>query len=123
MWLPGRALLITEYLSGDYQNILTFPFPLLIMFQFIMSVESNLKISNSRFDSEENTVEVCYRHFEVTPLLLLGDHKPPGGVTAHVGLQGLFKDLMEFMNNKSDEISLGAGVLLLSNLVKVALTF
>jgi len=39
-----------------------------------------------------------------------------------VGLQGLFKDLMEFMNNKSDEISLGAGVLLLSDLVKVALT-
>lgn len=29
---------------------------------------------------------------------------------------------MEFMNNKSDEISLEASVLLLSNLVKLALT-
>ena len=39
-----------------------------------------------------------------------------------MGLQELFKDLIEFMNNKSDEISLRAGVLLLSNLVRVALT-
>lgn len=30
---------------------------------------------------------------------------------------------MEFVTHKSDEISLGAGVLLLSNLVRVALTF
>lgn len=40
-----------------------------------------------------------------------------------MGLQRLFKDFAEFMNNKSDEISLGAAVLLLSNLVRVALTF
>ena len=40
-----------------------------------------------------------------------------------MGLQGLYKDLVEFLNNKSDEISLGAGVLLLSDLVRVALTF
>lgn len=40
-----------------------------------------------------------------------------------MGLQGLFKDLVEVMNKKSDEISLGAGVLLLSNLIRVALTF
>lgn len=39
-----------------------------------------------------------------------------------MGLQELFKDLVEFMNSKSDEISLRAGVLLLSNLVRVALT-
>lgn len=75
------------------------------------------------FNSEENIIEVCCRHFINNSLFLLGDHKPPGGITAHVGLQGLFKDLAEFINNKSDEISLGAGVLLLSNLVRVALTF
>lgn len=39
-----------------------------------------------------------------------------------MGLQELFKDLVEFMNSKSDEISLRSGVLLLSNLVRVALT-
>lgn len=40
-----------------------------------------------------------------------------------MGLQELFKDLVEFMNNKSDETSLGADVLPLSDLVRVALTF
>lgn len=39
-----------------------------------------------------------------------------------MGLPGLFKDLLEFMNNKSDEISPGAGVLLPSDLVRAALT-
>lgn len=87
-----------------------------------MSIESNLKISNSRFDRREHSRSLLQALGSYS-LFLLGDHKPPGGITAPMGLQGLFKDLVEFMNNKSDEISLGAGVLLLSNLVKVALTF
>lgn len=92
------------------------------MFLFIMSVESNLKMPNSQFDSEEDIVEVSYWHFISNPLFLLGDYKPLGGIASY-GSSGLFKDLMEFMNNKSNEISLGASVLLLSNLVKLALTF
>lgn len=82
-----------------------------------------LEYPTLNFDSEENIIEICYRHFINNSLFLLGDHKPPGGIAALMSLQGLFKDLVEFMNNKSDEISLGAGVLLLSNLVRVALTF
>lgn len=88
-----------------------------------MSIESNLRISNSQFDSEESIKEVCYRNFISNSLFLLWDHKPLGGITAHMGLQELFKDLVEFMNNKSDETSLGADVLPLSDLVRVALTF
>lgn len=88
-----------------------------------MSIESNLKIPNSRFDSKENIVEVCYWHFVSDSLFLLGDHKPPGGITVRMGLQDYLRTSVEFMNNKSDEISLGASVLLLSNLVKLALTF
>lgn len=57
------------------------------------------------FDNEEDIIEVCCGHFINESLFLLGDHKPPGGITARVGLPGLFKDLVEFMNNKSDEIS------------------
>lgn len=41
-------------------------------------------------------------------LFLPGVHKPPRGISAQMGLQGLFKDLVEFMNSKSDKISLGA---------------
>lgn len=74
------------------------------------------------FNSEENIIEVCCRHFINNSLFLLGDHNPPGGITAHVGLRGLLKDLVELINDKSDELSPGAGVLLLSNLVRVALT-
>lgn len=64
-----------------------------------MFVESNLRISNSRFDSEENIIEVCYRHFMNNSLFLLGDHKLPGGITFHMGLHRPFKDLVEYMNN------------------------
>jgi hypothetical protein len=41
-------------------------------------------------------------------LFLPGDHKPPIGIVPEMGLRGLFKDLVEFMNIKSDEIRLEA---------------
>lgn len=86
-----------------------------------MSAESDLRMSTSLCNSEENIMKVNYRHFKSNSLFLLEDHKTPGSVATNVDLQGLFKDLLEFMNNKSDEIILGAGVLLSFNLV--TLTF
>lgn len=71
-------------------------------------------------DNQEDVMKVHCGHFRNNSLFLLGDPKPPGGITAQTGLPSLFKDLLEFMDNKSDEISPGAGVLLPSGLVREA---